>query len=75
MTWRIHALVHHANDRDAVSRAAEVDHVPLNMSMTIAWSNMIACGRGLGRLRQLGKGGRQDVGVAIGLVGAPPFGE
>ena len=71
MAWSIHTVMQDTNDCYAVSRDAKVKHVPLNISATIARSNVVTCRGYLGRLRQFGKGRRQDVDVTIDLLHFP----
>ena len=71
MAWGIHTVMQDTNDRDAVWRDAKVKHVPLNTPAAIAQTNVVTCRGYLGRLRQFGKGRRQDIYVTIGLLHAP----
>ena len=71
LAWSIHTVMQDTNDGYAVSCDAKVNHVPLNISATIARPKLVTCRGYLGRLRQFGKGGRQDVNVTIGLLHAP----
>lgn len=67
----IHAVMQDANDGNAVSRDAKVNHVSVNTPATIARPDVVAGRYSLGGLRQLGKGRYQGVDVAIGLFYTP----
>lgn len=67
----IHAVMQDANDGNAVSRDAKVNHVSVNAPATIARPDVVTGRCSLGGLRQLGKGRYQGVDVAIGLFCAP----
>jgi len=71
MSLRIHAIMKDSHDENTRVSYSIVNHMPLNTSTSVAWSNMITCRRCFWRYGDIGESRKQNIGIAYRLIESP----